>query len=60
MVLVVKKPPANAGDSSSITGWEDPLVEGMATPSSILVWENQWREEPGKIESLWWGKVRHD
>ena len=43
MVLVVKKPPANAGDSSSIPDWEDPLVEGMATLSSILAWENQWR-----------------
>ena len=60
MVLVVKKPPANAGDSSSIPDWEDPLVEGIATLSSILAWENQWREEPGRIESLRWGKVRHD
>ena len=39
MVLVVKNPPANAGDirdSGSILGQEDALEEGMATHSSIL------------------------
>ena len=29
----------NAGDSSLILGWEDPLEEGMATHSSILAWK---------------------
>ena len=28
-------------------GWEDPLEKGMATHSSILVWEIPWIEEPG-------------
>ena len=28
---------------------EDPLEEGMATHSSILVWKIPWREEPGAI-----------
>ena len=28
-------------------GWEDPLEEGMAIHSSILVWEIPWTEEPG-------------
>ena len=37
VVLVVKNPPANAGDIRSL-GWEDPLKEGMATHSSILAW----------------------
>ena len=27
--------------------WDDPLEEGMATPSSILAWEIPWTEEPG-------------
>ena len=36
MVLVVKNPPANAGDI--IQGPKDPLDEGMATRSSILAW----------------------
>ena len=26
-------------------GWEDPLVEGMATHSSILAWRIPWPEE---------------
>ena len=26
---------------------EDPLEKEMATPSSILVWEIPWTEEPG-------------
>ena len=28
-------------------GWEDPLEEGMATHSSILVWRIPWTEKPG-------------
>ena len=28
-------------------GWEDPLQEGRATHSSILVWSIPWTEEPG-------------
>ena len=30
-------------------GWEDPLEEGMATHSSILVWRIPWTEEPGGL-----------
>jgi len=40
MALVVKNPPANAGDLREMQvrslGQEDPLEEGMATHSSIL------------------------
>ena len=38
MVLVVKNPPANAGNARDLQSlcWEDPLKEGMATHSSIL------------------------
>ena len=32
-------------------GWEDPLEEGMATPSSILAWRVPWMEEPGVWKS---------
>ena len=28
-------------------GWEDPLVKGIATYSSILAWRIPWIEEPG-------------
>ena len=40
--LVVKNPPANAGDlrdAGSVSGWEDPLEKGVAIHSSILAWE---------------------
>ena len=54
MTLVVKNPPANAGDIREIAGslgLEDPLEEGMATHSSILAWEIPWTEEPGGPQS---------
>ena len=50
MELVVKNPPANAGDirdTGSISGSKDPLEEDMATYSSILFWKIPWTEEPG-------------
>ena len=28
---------------------EDPLEEGMATHSSVLVWKIPWTEEPGRL-----------
>ena len=49
MALVVKSPPANAGDEARVRslGQEDPREESMATHSSILVWRVPWTEEPG-------------
>ena len=41
----VKNPPANAGDTSSIPGLEDPLDEKMETHSSILAWKTPKTEE---------------
>ena len=41
VVLVIKDPPANAGDArgaGAVPGLDDPLEEGMATHSSILAW----------------------
>ena len=32
--------------------WEDPLEEGMATQSIILVWRISWTEEPGKLQCM--------
>ena len=40
----VKNPPASGGDTVQSLGWEDPLEEGMATHSSILVWQILWPE----------------
>ena len=33
-------------------GWEDPLEEGRATHSSVLVWRVPWTEEPGGLQSM--------
>ena len=33
-------------------GREDPLEKEMATPSSILAWENPRREEPGELQFM--------
>ena len=29
--------------------WEDPLEEGMANHSNILIWRTPWTEEPGGL-----------
>ena len=41
-------------------GQEDPLEEEMATHSSILAWRIPWTEEPGRLQSVRWQKVRHN
>ena len=52
-MLVVKNPPANAGDAGSIPGsGEGPLEEEMAAHSSILAWRIPWTEEPGGLWSM--------
>ena len=50
--LVVRNPPANAGNTGSILGQEDLLEGEMATHSSILAWEIPWSEEPGELQSM--------
>ena len=44
----------------SIPGQEDPLVEGMATHSSIFTWRILWTEDPGSLQSVEWQRVGHD
>ena len=39
---------------------EDPLEEGMATHSSILVWGIQWTEEPNGLQSMGSQRVEHN
>ena len=41
-------------------GQEDPLVEKMATHSSIVAWKIPWIEEPGRPQSMGPQRVRHD
>ena len=63
MVLVVKNPPANAGDirdAGLILGQQGPLQEGMAPHSSILAWSVPWIEEPGRPQSIGLQSVGQD
>ena len=41
-------------------GWEDPLDKEMATHSSILAWKIPWMEEPVRLQSMGWQRIRHD
>ena len=55
VALVVKNPPASAGDTrdlGSMPGREDPLEEGTATHSGILSWRTPWTEEPGGLQFI--------
>ena len=55
MVLVVKNPPANAGDIEmwiQPVGWEDPLEEEMVTHFDIFSWKIPWTEEPGRLQLM--------
>ena len=49
---VVKSLPANAGDTGSILGQENPMREEMATHSSILAWRISWTEKPGGLQLI--------
>ena len=41
-------------------GWEDPLEEGIATHSSILVWRVPWMEETGRLQSIGLERAGHN
>ena len=59
--LSSKESACNAGgaeDTGSVSGWEDPLGEEMATQSIILVWKFPWIEEPGGLQSMGSQRVR--
>ena len=59
---MVKNPPANAGDirEAGSSSREDPLEEGMATHSSILLWTISWTEEPGGLQFTGLKRVGQD
>ena len=48
---VVKNPPANVGDSGSISGSGRFLEEEMTNHSNILAREIPWTEELGRLQS---------
>ena len=47
--LVVKNPPANAGDAGSIPRSRRSPEEGNVTHFSILAWEISWTEKSGGL-----------
>ena len=49
---VVRNSPANEGEAGSIPGSGRPPGGGMATHSSIPIWEIPWTEEPGGLQSM--------
>ena len=63
VMLVVKNPPANAGDIKmrvQSLGWEDPLEEGTAIHSNILAWRIPSTEEPDGLQSTGLQRVGHN
>ena len=57
---MVKNPPAMRETWVWSLGWEDALVEGMATHSSIFAWTIPWTEEPGGLQSIGSQRIEHD
>ena len=61
MALVVKNPPANAGEIRVPTlGGEDILEEKWQPPPSILARRIPWTEEPGGLPSIGSQRDGHD
>ena len=53
MTQTVRKPCAMWETWVISLGWEDPLEEGMATPTPVfLSGEFPWMEEPGGLQSM--------
>ena len=57
---VVKNLPVMQETKVRSLGWEDPLEDGVATHSSLLAWETQWTERPGRLQSTGLQRVGHD
>ena len=60
MVQTVKSLLAMQETQVRSLSWEDALVKGMATHTSILAWRSPWTEEPGGLPSVGMQRVRHD
>ena len=56
---MVKNLPAMQETRVQSLDQEDPLVEGMATHSSILPWRTPCSEEPSGLQSMGSQRVRH-
>ena len=63
VVLEVKNPPANAGDTGDvglIFGSRRSSGIGNGTYSNILAWKIAWAEEPGGLQSIGPQRVGQD
>ena len=60
MAQRVKNPSAMWETRVWSLGQKDPLEEGMATHSSVLIWRIPWTEEPVGLQSLGSQRVRHN
>ena len=63
VAIVVKNPPANAGDIRDmglIPGSERSSGEGNGTPLQYSCLENSMTEEPGGLQSMGLQRVGHD
>ena len=60
MAQMVKNLPAMQETQVWSLGWKDPLEEGMASYSSVLVWRILWTEEPGSLQTIGLQRVGHD
>ena len=60
MAQAVKNLPAMQETWVRSLGQEDPLEEGMATPSGILAWRIPWTEEPDGLQSTGSQRVGYD
>ena len=49
---MVNNPPANAGDSGSISGLERSHSEGNGNTLQYSAWEIPWTEEPGGLQFM--------
>ena len=60
MAQMVKHLPAMRETRVRFLGWEDPLKKEMAIHSSTLSWKIPWTEEPDRLQSMGWQRVRHN
>ena len=60
MAQMVKNQPAIWETWVQSLGWEDPLEEGMATHSNILVWRIPQTEKTGGLQSMGSQRVGHN
>ena len=49
---MVKNPPANEGDESSVPESGRFPREGSGNPPNVLAWETPWTEELGGLQSM--------